>query len=804
MPIKIQRKTSNFSTQIRDFTANTLKLKAGITEYTQVTYEIELFWYAEPVSLQFFDDAKRIVRNDGRTFPKDGFSIGDIIQVQGGIFGSGLVYNFTCNVTGISEDGFTLFTDANEGSLNGIETGDGNEPLITGLSVLENLSYEFGLIENDENFNTDSKLTQENQKYNVQDILLNSPVNGVISGTKKGWSSNIGFLSAERKISTPLPVIRPTNFGSNGGTVPQTAVLNYEIVQRFPLLPYFLAGDFENLQNGISPSFLEGNNSLKHVFNCEFKKNISSTEGNKSIRIESLLGSVGNFGENFNGLQTQYSLQSIAYQSQLTTEANDSLFVSEITEVECVLLSANGTFTGNKNVIVSHSYLPQNEEEYLNSDNYFEENFIFESVAKGNSGTIIKNVTTTQISVNVLQVNFDIDLSSTSIVLDADSQYLLSIILDDTDITAEDSDRTPIILDLNNYTKNPDIPGLFEVTDFQNFDHLTSFSEVGNANYKGWVQDGFAVKGTFRVNRTLEALLNTFDVQIVAWKDNTEEYFVLQTTQFNVSNAIIDNDGNQQIFINESDGFQLKLDDEKNQKVLVTGAFAGDWIDYGFSTGLKIDWQEWLLLEGVDTIFYDVLEPNFGLNKDSSRYSLKEGYTLRTITKAVVSQNGIPTDYINRSLLEANEFGEIATQDWEMLPKYTEDESSNSLNGGINGNETTLIKIEFKPNFAITPDINDFEGIIRIEPILSQSRNEIYELSSVVDFPSNNLIIPLEGETLLKKSLNGNNIVLECRTNKQFTQDVKYNISGKLLSASAPIVLGDFNNDFDEDFYRIP
>ena len=152
----------------------------------------------------------------------------------------------------------------------------------------------------------------------------------------------------------------------------------------------------------------------------------------------------------------------------------------------------------------------------------------------------------------------------------------------------------------------------------------------------------------------------------------------------------------------------------------------------------------------------------------------------------------------------ANEFGEIATQDWEMLPKYTEDESSNSLNGGINGNETTLIKIEFQPNFAITPDINDFEGIIRIEPTLSQSRNEIYELSSVVDFPSNNLLIPLTGETLLKKSLNGNNIVLECRTNKQFTQDVKYNISAKLLSANAPIVLGDYNNDFSPDFNRIP
>ncbi|GAF69834.1 unnamed protein product, partial [marine sediment metagenome] len=460
--------------------------------------------------------------------------------------------------TGISEDGFTLFTDANEGSLNGVEATSEAQCLITGLTVLENLAYEFGLIENDENFNTESKLTFENQKYNVESILLNSQVDGVESGVFRGWSSSLGSLKVERKDSTALPIIRGANFGSNGGTVPQTAVLNYEIVQLLPLLPYFVAGEFSNLQNKIPPSFLEGNNSLKHVFNCEFKQNISSQEGNKSIRLENLLGSVGNFGENFNGLQTQYSLDSISYKSQITTESNPSLFVDEITEVEVIVLSADGTFTGAKNVVISHSYLPIDEEEYQNSTNYFEENFIFESVEKGNSGVIIKNVETQSLTSNSLKVNFEIDLSSTSIELTEESQYLLSICLDDTSSSAENSDRTNLILDLNNYDKSPDIKGLFEVTSFSNFNHLTSFSEAGNNNYKGWIQDGYAVKGNFRVNRTLEALIDTFNVQIVAWKDGTEEYFVLQTTQFNISNAVIDANGNQQIFINEILPFQLK------------------------------------------------------------------------------------------------------------------------------------------------------------------------------------------------------------------------------------------------------
>ena len=800
MPIKIQIRDSKFSTQLRGYSDDTTTLKANISEYVQATYSIELFWYSEPLILQFFDNGKRIVRTDGRSFSSDGISIGDNIQVQFGYTGNDLRKNFNCNVTGISEDNFTLFTDANELDLNGYETQSDAQPLITGLTVLENLSYEFGLIENDENFNTESKLTFENQKYNVENILLNSQVDGVQSGVFKGWDSSFGSLKVERKDSTPLPIIRGLDYGSVGGTVPQNAVLNYEIVQLFPLLPYFVAGEFSNLQNGIPPSFLEGNNSLKHVFNCEFKQSVSSQEGNKSIRLENLLGSVGNFGENFNGLQTQYSIDSISYQSQITGDPNNSLFVDEITEVEVIVLSAEGTFTGAKNVVVSHSYLPIDEEDYQNSTNYFEENFIFESKSKGTSGVIVQNVTTTLLTANSLKVNFDIDLSTTSIQLTEESQYLLSICLDDTSLTAENSDRTNLILDLNNYDKSPDVKGLFEVTDFSNYNHLTSFSEAGNNNYKGWIQDGYAVKGNFRVNRTLQALIDTFDVQIVAWKDGTEEYFVLQTTQFNISNAVIDADGNQQIFINENLPFQLKEDDEKNKKILVTGAFVGDWIEYGFSTGLKIDWQEWLSLENADTVFYDVLEPNFGLNRNASNYSLKEGYTLQTIIKADVSQGNVVTEYINKCNLETLNFGEIASEDWTLLTIETFDSSLNSLEGKIISTDYVTIKATFQPNFVITPDVDDYEGVLRIEPILSQSNFEIFELSSLVDYPTNNLLIPLEGQTLLKLSLDGNNIVLEARTNKDLIQNIDYNISARLFSNTIPVVLGDFNNDFNLDF----
>jgi hypothetical protein len=123
------------------------------------------------------------------------------------------------------------------------------------------------------------------------------------------------------------------------------------------------------------------------------------------------------------------------------------------------------------------------------------------------------------------------------------------------------------------------------------------------------------------------------------------------------------------------------------------------------------------------------------------------------------------------------------------------------LEGKIISSDYVTIKATFEPNFAITPVIEDYEGILRIEPTLSQSNFEIFELSSLVDYPANNLIIPIEGETLLKLSLDGNKIVLEGRTNKDLIQDIDYNISARLFSSSAVVVLGDFNNDFNLDFF---
>ena len=802
MPIIANIKSSKFAPQIRLFdTINgTNKLKSNASEQIRVIYEIELFWYAEPKILEIFDGGGRLVRKDGGSFLNDGFQIGESFFLQGGFTpGTSIAFNTGSSlITAISENGDTLFTNLNIPALNAYYDED-YRVLITANTQLSNAIYQFGLIENSEPFNVKSKLDGSDQKYYVENIGV-TLTNAKISGNIKGWESSQSKVEFFELPKTNIPVFRGTNFGGSAGVVVTNTVLNYRIIQDFTILPYFVAGGLDNLIQGISPSFLLGNKSLKHVFECTFKQNLSDDDDNKIVRFENLNGSVGNYAENFNGFQTQYSLESINYFAP-SLLPNDSLLVQETTSVVAVVNSANGTFTAGQNVIVAHSYLPDDENEYINSTDFFDVNFVFEQVAKGNSGTIISNVTTTLLSANQLQINFDVNVTTAKPELTAESSYLLSVILENNALTQLNSDRTTILLDVNNYDLSPDIPGLLDVLSFRSFDHGTDITEAGFTDYKGWIQDGYAVQGIFQLNRDLLAVLESFSIQLVAWKDGTDDYFLIQRNNFNVSNAIIDVNGNQQILIAETQGFKLDPLDQFNAKNLITGAFDGTYIQYLFNLGIKINWQDWLSLPNADTVFYDVLERNKGLNQNSSRYSLKEGYTLQTIIFAEVSQNAVVTDYIHKMPMNVNDFGEIASQDWTMLPIETFDSGANSLNGTIIGGEYVTIKATFRPNFVITPVLDDYYGIIRIDRQLSQGNKEIYEMSSIRSIPQNNLLIPLVGESLLKLSLNGSDIVLECRTNKDQIQSIPYNISAR-LGGKGVIILGDFNDDFSNDFFN--
>ncbi|MCK4967973.1 MAG: hypothetical protein KAS12_02865, partial [Candidatus Aenigmarchaeota archaeon] len=232
------------------------------------------------------------------------------------------------------------------------------------------------------------------------------------------------------------------------------------------------------------------------------------------------------------------------------------------------------------------------------------------------------------------------------------------------------------------------------------------------------------------------------------------------------------------------------------------GTYDGTFISYDFQLGLKINWQDWLSLPEAPNVFTDVSLPNSGKNQNSSRYNLNEGYSLKTILRAEVLESVLDatTEYIAKSQLNALDFDTIAADDWSLTITTKRDDTGADTNGKILTDTSVVIVATFTPNFAFTPDPNEYDGIIRLVETLPQGDKTINELSSVRTSYPNNPLIPLDGEPLTKVSVSGSSVILECRTDTRFIENVAYTISARLFGEGS-VILGDYNDDFNNDFF---
>ncbi|MHA2030618.1 MAG: hypothetical protein ACW99Q_14620, partial [Candidatus Kariarchaeaceae archaeon] len=783
MPIKGDILSAKFSPEISiyDLGTGSDKMKANVAEYIRAEYEVRVFWYAEPSTFDVFLNGNEIRRNDGKSFIDDGFAVGETFAIQYGFGLSG--ESGAGTISAISEDGFTIFS--NVGSLTNGNYDATVECLIAGTSALDQAIYRFGLIENEESFNTFSKLTGDDQKYYVEDLALNSPIFGEISGNIKGWASANEAVSITKRADSNIPINRGPDFSGVGGGVIQNSVLNYTIRHTFPILPYYTVGQLQNIKDLVAPDFLAGNNSIKHVFEATFKRNISDEENNKQVRFQSLDGSTGFFNENFNGLQSQYSVTSVNYFDNASGLPNPSLLVEGVTKVTTVINSADGTFTGATRVIAVHSYLPLDEDEYLESQDFFDENFAFQGSIDGGGGSIVTSVIPTVLNPNELQVDILVNVGGVKPELTAESNYLLALIVQDETQPQSNSDRTTLLLDVNVYDKNPDVPDLLFVESEALFSWVDDTAGAGFDDFQGWIEDSILSKFEFKLDRAdKNAVLNSFSYKIVAWNTNTDEYFEIQSVPFNISNQIIETGTNDQfIDIDISRGLAVGNNAFNVVKLETSATRTGDFRHYTGEITTKIDWQEWLALPDADTVFLDPNEPNNGLNKNSSRYNMKQ----------------------DSHLIVANDYEEFAGEQWSCAGFETRKaENDVSLNGNIIDSEIVIIKAKFEPT-GFTPDPLDYVGMIRIEPQLSQGINQLYQIGSNRPVDASYPLIPLDGDNFASLTWDGTYLNVECQTNNNFfdiSTILPPKLSARLWKTSAPVSVCEIiiQTDIDNTF----
>jgi hypothetical protein len=766
-----------FASSTSDVTYN---LAGCVMEKIQYSSTMDVSWFFQATEFDTMEieltgttDLIRFKKTSG-SFVDDGFSIGDDIDMIGEYGGTNYVIDG--DVTVIQNDWmYVQFT----ATVPFTQSGTSSAFLLQGKSSLTALVYSFGLIDNNENFNTNSKISNNNQSFYVNALVTGVAQTMTKQGNFQDWIT--GSVTCEKQ------------------TNPSTYVQRFEIIHNFIVNPFYLDGELTHLQNNTIPSLYSGLNSLKHVVKADFRIGLSNPNTSKIGTMDSILGSTGYFNENMNGFNNIYSISSVTYEDPAASSA-DGILTADTTTIRVKIAKSGGSFTTSDKVGAFVSYLPPSSD-YQNKLTDVEENFVYDNAFCLADGTPVANtgvIDSVTATVNAGDIDLVIVTSYSSvqqayIATNADPYFLLAIQVGDVSLTNPNSDRVMLIADALPFDTSADISGLIILNDLRHFGHdMVIGTDVGYTSYKGWNEDGVAITFDFDLDLNKNARLDSLKIKLQAIEVTTLESFDLDSYEFDLGNVVAG--GVQQFNVNDTRGYTLAAGSQFNEVTLQTNSQVGGLQNYSGTFGQKLSWQEWIQNLDVDQVFYDNTEPNDNFNYKSSNYT------------------NLINNYIIVIAIEANVYGEDSTlgtsgnTDYKLLARpitiydYDEDDLSPSprftgtietftadgvtnLGGAIQTNgDDTLVKTTWVDNTFTFVSLWNYYGWHNVEPVNAQGY-AIEELSSINTPPSGQLPIPNPPATLLSLSIvSGDCVMTSLIDGSAINPNINYKLSSRIQS----------------------
>lgn len=714
------------------------------------------------------------------TWKDEGFAVGDkvVVDDDGATIGYG-------TVTGVNDAVMTLTKDSGVFPIDNPYTSIQfyGQPEIGGLAQLSALIFKFGLNDNDENFNYTSKVSNEDMAYYLAGITGTNQTMLPI-GNYKSW-------------------VTESNIQIKDNGIVDTYWEQFILTHDFIVTPYYLEEWKANYEANTTPALLEGLASLKYAFECEFRTQLSYPASAKTKVVSDNLGSVAYDGENFNGFNNNYVVDSITYKDEAMASA-DGLITNETTTVEITISKLVGTFNADEPFILYHSYLP-NSNEYIGTLATLQQNFLYdnavnyaEGVSTAGANGIIKSCSGTIVATKLIITATIEYTAAQQLKLQSEAKYKLSVLIGDKTMVAGNSDKVMLRADYNDYVASADITDLFYIASdyvtnsYQILRHGQTILKNGVTSLdNGWNTDGYVFRYPFILNVTKKAFINSLNFMIVAYNDTTNEYFELDNYSFNLSDIVVKNDI-QEINIDTTRGYLLRTADLFN-KVFVEKGYLFNSVPpgtlyqlYDLYIGQKIKWQDWIKNNGVDSVFYNHSKTNDNLNYKTSNYSNLSSYKIKAVLLANVYGEDATlgtsgnTDYIILS-------PEMIIRDYDLPTTWvatveTFDVSGTlNLGGLIRTDADTLFRVTWVKGSAIRDDA-DFWATHNIQKVNSNG-DDIYELSSRVLGYENNILKAVAGETYLKMTINYSTktVVTECLIDyTKLEKGVSYNLFARL------------------------
>lgn len=786
----------SFTQNLDDFSRN---LAGSVGETIRLVTKINLSWRIEYIAqdgdpskfewIYFWNgDQLTIERTDGGDFRTEGFAVGQAVRFA---WFTTVFSARNVSIVQILESSITLDMDgifALTYAPGGISI-DGIEPITA-------LQYDFGLIENDENYNNTSKVTDNSMSYYAAAI---GPDNG--SGVRSTARVQMQSLGPYKDFVTGNAFVNFDGILQSNDFVKQVFVIEHTFI----INPLSVQAQNQNLIDRIAPDYLSGDASLKYVFNADFRQVLNNPNINYPVRLDETLGSVAWFDEAFNGFNNNYQVNSISYEQAGTGNPADGILIDSRTKITIVVSKKSGSFnTGDQLGIMG--FLLAQENQYLETVNTnLEDNFIYDNafnvvgtnVNTGNDWIkLVSNTLGGGLVTIEVETEFSIEQQQRISQLNSEGldDFLIAVQMGDKDLSNGNSDRAIVIADITKFDDSPDILGLVDVQNFRIYPHNEKIG-VGTfyTEYTGWNEDGILVSFQLDVNLLKQASINSAALKLVAYNPTTEDTFELDSYELQL-NSVLAN-GVQQINIQESRGYNLKDTDQFN-RVTVLNAIPpnANTSSYLVIFGQKIKWQDWLENLNVPTSFFDSAKPNNNRNFKSSNYSEQLGYEIRAgiaLNMFGVSDLGVSgnTDYLVLSpklrILDY-EVGPVNPANWTCVIETFRESNGANLQGAILTTENTI----FKSTWSSIRPIGDFAGVWGIHRIeeTNDTGDDIDELSSIDLPPANNRLIPLSGQTLLSVSQVGSTIEMTCLIDHTKLDPSKtYNLTSRIGEGIIPL-----------------
>jgi hypothetical protein len=587
------------------------------------------------------------------------------------------------------------------------------------------LRYLFNFVENGNSFES---LTDPNE---IQLFTINTLDYTTATTTSLKKSGNKSWQYGNATVES---------FGIANGKI------TYQIIHDTIITPLFLASQIEDTKDSIRPTYFKAGSTLNYIYQIDLGRNLLDTNNFETLS-DTIIGNIGWFNENFNGLESNYYLDSLSYNNSIST-----LDFNVNTEVTATIKCNDASFTTSTLTKLGFIYLTDNESDYQQNNRVLIDNFCFDTLQTLTNDTyvvgsyfggvrqVIKNKKATLVNSSTITIIGNIELGSLtkSTISESDfKNFALFIAVENNALAFDSKDRVSLLIDVNSFAVQLADINIVKNEGTYFIEHPFDLRSYGLDELEIQPVDDVVCNSEFYIDFTgLEndnVLINSVKPKLLLRKTGQSD-IVLESFTINCDNTQLTQDGIYLIQnIDFAKGREFKIPiDEIRKNITFSRNYTNDIGNkryYSLNYPFMMRWEYWKQLE-LSQLPKDLFDPLLdfkGYNQKWTRLANISGWSFIYEIDFVIKRLGTLYNQKFTKSITSKDFGSNAEWNATII-------SSGLSNGALKllkGYEQTQITATFDKTGGDLPTLDKIAIVLWIETYESGGISDIRRISSV-------------------------------------------------------------------------